>query len=226
MMLAHKTRRALYLAIAGVLVAGTVCAGFNFGMTGAVKNKGKKLERKAKEEAERRRLAPAPKRDLFIADFFNSSIRKVNAAGIITTVAGNGTAGFSGDGGPATAAQLDGPGGVAVDGSGNLFIADLADSRVRKVDVTGMITTVAGDGTPGFSGDGGSATAAQLAFPFDVAIDSLGNLYIADSNNHRIRMVNAAGIITTVAGDGTFGFSGDGGPATTAQLNTPVGIAK
>ena len=172
MMLAHKTRRALYLAIAGVLVAGTVCAGFNFGMTGAVKNKGKKLERKAKEEAERRRLAPAPKpkRDLFIADSSNHRIRKVDTAGVITTVAGDGTAAFGGDGGAATAARLNSPFGIAVDSSGNLFIADLGNQRIRKVD--------------------------------------------------------AAGIITTVAGDGTFGFSGDGGPATTAQLNTPVGIAK
>jgi hypothetical protein len=145
----------------------------------------------------------------------------------ITTVAGTGTQGFSGDGGPATNAQLCVARGVAVDGSGNLFIADPANNRIRKVSAaTGIITTVAGTGTSGFSGDGGLATSALLAAPLSVAVDGSGNLYIADYFNLRIRKVSAAtGIITTVAGTGMYGFSGDGGPATSAQLNAPVSVA-
>ncbi|MEM6431630.1 MAG: NHL repeat-containing protein [Deinococcota bacterium] len=168
--------------------------------------------------------------NLFIADEDNHRIRKVDTVGIITTVAGSGAIGhlngsFSGDGGAATAAQLDSPGGIAIDSAGNLFIADTGNARIRKVDTTGIITTVAGNGSSGFSGDGGAATAAQLSFPFKVAVDSAGNLFIADWGDHRIRKVNTAGIITTVAGTGTWGFSGDGGPATSAQLSRPEGIA-
>jgi len=166
--------------------------------------------------------------NLYIADFSNSRIRKVDVAtGIITTVAGNGTAGFSGDGGPATSASLANPTGVALDGSNNLYIADLNHSRIRKVDaVTGVITTVAGNGIAGFSGDGGPATSASLRSPFGVALDSADNLYIADLNSQRIRKVDAAtGVITTVAGDGTFGFSGDGGPAIGASLRSATGVA-
>jgi sugar lactone lactonase YvrE len=154
----------------------------------------------------------------------------VNAQGIITTVAGNGTAGFGGDGGPATSARLNSPFGVAVDSSGNLFIADFQNHRIRKVDaITGIITTVAGSGPTGFlaggfSGDGDPATSARLNSPFGVAVDSSGNLFIADSFNDRIRRVDAStGIITTVAGGG-FVF-GDGGPATSARLDFPSGVA-
>jgi prepilin-type N-terminal cleavage/methylation domain-containing protein len=151
-------------------------------------------------------------------------IRKVTVStGIITNVAGNGAGGFGGDGGQATAAQL-GAGGVAVDNSsGNFYIADTANSRVRKVTVaTGIITTVAGNGTQGYSGDGGQATAAELNNAQKVAIDSTGNIYIGDSLNNSVRKVTVAtGIITTVAGNGTGGYSGDGGAATSAELQIP-----
>jgi hypothetical protein len=159
--------------------------------------------------------------NFYFADYSNFRIRKVSAAGVISTVAGNGTAGFSGDGGLATAAQLDRAIDVAVDSLGNLYIADSNNNRIRKVSATGIISTVAGSGTAGFNGDGGLATAAQLNGPVDVAVDALGNLYVADANNNRIRKVSAAGIISTVAGNGTAGFGGDGGLATAAQLNGP-----
>ncbi len=162
--------------------------------------------------------------NLYIADEGNNRIRKVDAAGVISTVAGSGTAGYSGDGGAAVAAQLYAPEGVALDGAGNLYIADVDNHRIRKVDAAGAISTVAGDGTRGFGGDGGAAVAAQLDFPRGVALDGAGNLYIADSLNQRIRKVNAAGVITTVAGDGTEGYGGDGDAALAAQLNRPFGV--
>jgi len=143
--------------------------------------------------------------------------------GVIATVAGIGTFGFSGDNGPATSAQLDYPGGVAVDSAGNCYIADTGNHRIRKVS-GGVITTVAGNGTLGFSGDNGPATSAQLGYPGGVAVDSAGDLYIADSYNFRVRKVSN-GVITTVAGNGTLGFSGDNGPATSASLSRPSGIA-
>ena len=163
--------------------------------------------------------------NLLIADSGNNRIRRVDLAGTITTVAGNGIAGFGGDGGLATSAQLDNPSGVAVDLAGDLFIADLWNQRIRKVDTTGTITTVAGTGSVGFGGDNGLAISAQLSGPSGVAIDAAGNLFIVDSGNNRIRKVDATGTITTVAGNGTTGFSGDGGLATSAQLNGPSGIA-
>jgi len=163
--------------------------------------------------------------NLFIADTNNNCIRKVTPAGTINTVAGNGTQGFSGDGGSATSAQLWNPSGVAVDTAGNLFIADTNNNRVRKVAPGGVISTVAGNGIPGFSGDGGPATSAQLSDPSGVAVDSAGNLFIADLVNNRIRMVTTGGVISTVAGNGSFGFSGDGGPAIDAQFNYPSGVA-
>jgi sugar lactone lactonase YvrE len=162
--------------------------------------------------------------NLFIAEFNNQRIRKVTAAGIITTVAGTGISGFSGDGGPATSARSSSANGVVVDGAGNLFIAD-GNNRIRKVTAAGIITTVAGTGILGFSGDGGPATSAQLSFPYGVAVDGAGNLFIADTGNNRIRRVTAAGIITTVAGNGVPGYSGDGGPATSAQVPDPLGVA-
>ena len=170
-------------------------------------------------------VAPDGAGNLYIADFNNQRIRKVDAAGVISTVAGDGTFGFGGDGGPATAAQLYLPSDVALDGAGNLYIADTANQRIRKVDAAGMISTVAGDGTQGYGGDGGPATAAQLYFPYGVAPDGSGNLYIVDSANQRIRKVDASGVITTVAGDGTRGYGGDGGPAVAAQLDLPYGVA-
>ncbi len=148
--------------------------------------------------------------NFYIADTSNHRVRKVDAAGVITTVAGDGTCCFGGDGGPAVAAQLAWPESVAVDGAGNLFIADISNHRIRKVDAAGVITTAAGDGTYGFGGDGGPATAAQLRSPRGVAVDGASNLFIADTFNYRIRKVDAAGVITTVAGDGTDDFGGDG----------------
>jgi hypothetical protein len=162
---------------------------------------------------------------LYIADSGRHRIRKVTPDGIITTVAGNGIEGYSGDGGAATAASLRWPYGVAVDATGNLYIADADNHRIRKVTQDGIITTVAGNGIGGYSGDGGAATAASLYYPRDVAVDAAGNLYIADSDNHRIRKVTSAGIITTVAGKGTGGYSGDGGAATSASLLWPHGVA-
>ncbi len=166
--------------------------------------------------------------NLYIADYLNNRIRKVAvSSGIITTVAGNGTAGFSGDGGPAIAAGLAKPASVTLDVSGNLYIADSGNNRIRKVSASsGMITTVAGSGTAGFSGDGASASAAALNVPSGLAVDTSGNLYIADTSNHRIRKVAAgSGIITTVAGSGMAGFSGDGTSASAAALNAPGGVA-
>jgi uncharacterized protein (TIGR03437 family) len=162
---------------------------------------------------------------LFIADSGNDRIRKVSSGGIITTVAGSGANGFSGDGGPATSASMDQPRGVAVDSSGNLFFADYYNERIRKVSSGGVITTVAGNGKFGFAGDGGPATSASLNSPTGVALDASGNLYIADRDNQRIRKVSASGIITTFAGNGTASFSGDGGPAASAALNYPTSVA-
>lgn len=162
--------------------------------------------------------------NLFITESFSGRIRKVDALGMISTVAGNGTRGFSGDGSPAILAELNNPIGIAVDSAGSLFIADLGNDRIRKIDALGVITTFAGNGTFGFSGDGGPATNAQLNNPAGVAVDSAGNVYIADQGNHCIRMVDTQGIITTIAGNPGFGYSGDGGPAVNAQLNLPNGV--
>jgi sugar lactone lactonase YvrE len=142
----------------------------------------------------------------------------------ISTTAGTGVVGYTGDNGAATSATLAYPSGVAYDASGNLFLADANNHVVREVLKTGTITTVAGTGIEGFSGDGAAATAAQLDTPTGVAIDSSGNLYIADSHNHRIRKVSG-GTITTVAGTGIAGFSGDSGVATAAQLALPSALA-
>jgi sugar lactone lactonase YvrE len=215
--------------------------------------------------------------NLFIVDSGNNCIRKVGTNNVITTVAGNGTMGFSGDGGSATNANLASPQNVAVDGFGNLLIADagnnrirqvgtngiiatvagrvpndgdfatnatlgsasgvafdaawnlyIADShnnRIRKVDTNGIITTVAGNGFPGYSGDGASALGASLNVPSGLTLDASGNLYIADTLNHCIRKVDTNGIISTVAGNGVFGNSGNGGAATNAQLSFPCGVA-
>jgi sugar lactone lactonase YvrE len=163
--------------------------------------------------------------NLFIADLGHQRVRKVSADGLITTAAGTGKAGFTGEGGPATAARLEAPAHVAVDAAGNLFIAERGNHRVRKVGVDGIITTVAGTDEAGFSGDNGPATAAQLDAPHGMAVDAAGNLFVADSKTHRVRKVSPDGIITTVAGTGEEGFSGDGGPATQAKLNRPEGLA-
>jgi RHS repeat-associated protein len=162
--------------------------------------------------------------NMYIGDSYNNRIRKVTPAGLISTVAGNGTYGYTGDGQAATSAAVA-PRGIAVDGSGNIYFADLNHNVIREVTAsTGIISTVAGNGTAGFAGDGGAATSAELANPFAVAING-GNLYIADSTNNRIREVSASGTISTVAGNGTGGFAGDGGAATSAELYNPVGMA-
>jgi trimeric autotransporter adhesin len=166
-------------------------------------------------------------KNIYIADTLNRRIRKVaKSTGIITTVAGDGTSGYSGDGGLATLAKLYNPLGVAVDASGNIFIADSANFRVRKVTIsTGIISTVAGTGTTGSSGDGGLATSASLSFLYSVATDVSGNIFIADTANNLIRKVTiSTGIITTVAGVRISGSNGDGGQATAAQLNYPCGV--
>ena len=173
--------------------------------------------------------------NVYIADGNNSRVRRVDPSGIITTVAGTGTSGYSGDGGPATDAHLNHPEGVAVDANGNLYVSDLYNGHVRKVTFssgggappppTGTITTVAGTGTSGYSGDGGPAVGARIALPFGVAVDVAGNLYIADTENHRVRRVNPAGTIETVAGTGTSGYSGDGGSAVSARVSFPFGVA-
>jgi sugar lactone lactonase YvrE len=164
--------------------------------------------------------------NLYIVDSGNQLVRKVDAAtGTISTVAGSGVGGYSGDGGPATKAELYSPWGVAVDSAGDLYISDSGNYVVRRVDATsGTISTVAGTGTSGTSGDGGPATQALLSYPAGIALDAAGNLYIGDQA--RVRMVNAGtGVIKTVAGSGAYGFSGDGGPATSASLTASQGLA-
>ncbi len=165
--------------------------------------------------------------NLYIADSGGNRVRQVTPDGIITTVAG-GAPPFNrniGDGGPATSAILNSPTSVAVDSSGDLYIADAGNNRIRQVSPSGVITTIAGGNSASFSGDGGPATSAGLSFPTGVAIDSAGNLYIADAGDQRIRMVTPDGTITTIAGNGAAGNSGDGGPATNAELNYPSTLA-
>jgi len=146
--------------------------------------------------------------NVYIADVGNNRIRMVNTAGIISTIAGTGIAGFSGDGGLATAAQLNAPCGVAVDHLGNVYISDQGNNRIRKISGT-TITTIAGNGTSGYNGDGITATTAELNYPQGIAVDASLNVYIADYNNGRIRLVSGT-TITTIAGNGSAGFSGDG----------------
>lgn len=163
--------------------------------------------------------------ELYIADSYNHRIRKVAANGIITTVAGTGSPGYSGDGGPATSAQINNINNVAVDGEGNLYIADYSNYRIRKVSANGIIATIAGTGAQGYSGDRGPAVNAQVSTLWGLTVDAGGNLYMADYLNHRIRKITANGTITTVAGTGVYGFLGDGGPATSANLAYPTGVA-
>jgi uncharacterized protein (TIGR03437 family) len=162
--------------------------------------------------------------NLYIAEFSNNRVRKVSASGNISTLAGNGISGFSGDGGQATSAELNGPQSVAVDSAGNVYIADSANNRVRRVAPNGVITTVAGTGSSGVSGDGGLAVNALVGNPVALATDSVGNVYIADGSA-RVRKLFLSGIITTIAGAGTRGYSGDGGSASKALLNGPSAVA-
>ena len=163
--------------------------------------------------------------NIFIADTNNNKIRVVNSTGIITTIAGTGLLGSSGDGGAAINASLSQPKAVAIDSYGNVFIADTNNCKIRVVkSTTGNITTFAGTGANGNGGDGGLATNSQLSYPRGVATDAFGNVFISDTNNNNIRVVNSAGIITTIAGTGTPGYSGDGGMATNAQLSYPQSV--
>lgn len=159
--------------------------------------------------------------NLYIADGQGNCIRKISASGIIYTIAGNDTAGYTGDGGPATAATFNDPTGIAMDASGNLYIADSGNNVIRKISSSGIISTFAGTGTRGYTGDGGPASAATFSGPLGVAIDGAGNIYVADNLNNVVRKINTAQTISTFAGNGTEGYTGDGGPATAAQLNTP-----
>jgi uncharacterized protein (TIGR03437 family) len=165
--------------------------------------------------------------NLYFADTGNSRIRKLATNGIITTVAGGGGAGYTGDGGPATSAQLDRADGVAVDASGNIYIADSLNYVIRKVTAaTGVISTIAGTGgAKGYTGDGGPATSAKLNLPVDLVVDPSGNIYFSDQDNDVIRKIATNGVITTFAGSGRAGFAGDGGPATSASMNGPSGVA-
>ena len=180
-----------------------------------------------------RDVAVGPDGSLYIADFYNHRVRQVRPDGIMTTVAGTGVAGRNGDGGPATQAELRMPAGVAVAADGTIYVADRGNQRIRRVGTDGRITTLAGSGTifngeeieGGYGGDGGPAGAAELFHPEGIAIGPDDSVVFADSSNNRIRRIGPDGIITTIAGTGTGAFSGDGGPATTANLNLPGGVA-
>jgi NHL repeat len=172
--------------------------------------------------------------NMFIGDTYSSRIRKVDTNGVITTCVGNGTNGYSGDGGLATNAKVWAPNGITVDSDGNLIFADWggpnayfgykSNNTIRKIDTNGIIITIAGKATNGYSGDGGFATNALLSGPRDVTKDNAGNIYIADFGNNRIRKLDTNGIITTVVGNGGFSYSGDGGAATNASLNGPTSV--
>ena len=172
-----------------------------------------------------RSLALDPTGNVYVVDTRSHRVRRIDTAGVISTVAGTGEDGDDGDGGPATEARLCYPAGVAADAEGSVYVADSWNHRVRKIDVEGIITTIAGTGGPHSGGDGGPATEAQLAFPVAVALDAGGNLYVAEGRSPRIRRIDAEGTITTFAGTGVVGYSGDGGPASRARLAYPAGIS-
>ena len=162
--------------------------------------------------------------NLYISDCDNHTIRKVSTSGVITTIAGTGVAGYNGDGIPATTAQLNRPIKIYIDASDNIYFGDLNNHRIRKINTAGIISTVAGNGISGYSGDGVPAIATSLSYPSGVAFDTSGNMYVADYYNFRVRKVNTAGIISTYAGTGVAGYGGDNGPATAAQLNLTFGL--
>ncbi len=161
----------------------------------------------------------------YFSELNSNRIRKVSPSGIITTIAGTGVAGYSGDGGPATAARLNMPFGIDLDNAGNVYFSDCLNHRIRRISTSGIITTVAGNGIGGFSGNGGPATAAAMLGPTYIRFDHSGNLYISDNSNNMLRKVNTSGIITTIAGTGFAGYTGDGGAATNARLYSPSGMA-
>jgi sugar lactone lactonase YvrE len=172
-------------------------------------------------------LSMSPSSSLFIATYGNNRIRKVDPSGIISSVAGSGSYGFSGDGGPALSANFYYPTGVSVDSAGNIYIVDAYNNRIRKVNSNGIVTTIAGNGSTTFSGDGGAATNAGLslsAFSLGVYADTLGNILLSDKSHHRIRKIDTNGIISTIAGNGVGGFTGDNIPATSSELKSPDGL--
>jgi sugar lactone lactonase YvrE len=170
-------------------------------------------------------IACDARNNIYLADTWNNRIRRISADGMMTTIAGTGDSGFSGDSGPAVGAKLNCPRGIAVDAQGNIYISDSGNARVRKINLSGTISTIAGTGEAGFSGDGGPAASARLNFPRGLALDNAGNLYIADSLNFRIRKVIPQGSISSIAGMGAYGKSGDSGPATSASIGLVQSVA-
>jgi len=168
-------------------------------------------------------IAAGPQGVLYVADTQNNRVRRIDASGRVTTIAGTGIAGSSGDGGPAVAAELSSPAGIALGFGGVVYVADSGNNRVRAITPDGRITTVAGTGDSGYAGDGGPATSAVFDDPQSLTVDDEDSLYVADALNDRIRRIDVAGTVTTVAGDGSRGFSGDGGPATVAALDLASG---
>ena len=162
--------------------------------------------------------------NIYVCDILNHRIRKINELGVISTFAGTGSMGFSGDGGPATAAQLNTPYNITLDRYGNVYVADGDNNRIRKINCSGIISTIAGNGSSGYSGDGGAATIAALFHPSGIVVDSSMTVFFTDARNNRVRKISSSGIITTIAGSGLAGFSGDGGAATAAIIDYPVGI--
>ena len=162
--------------------------------------------------------------NVYVVDFYNNRIRKINTSGIITTVAGSGLQGYTGDGTYATSANMS-PHGVAVDKKGNIFFSDAGYGVIRKVNTLGIVSTVAGGLGYGYTGDGGPATAAKFSNVYGITLDDTGNLYVADAGNHAIRKIDTFGVVSTVAGSGVAGFTGDGGVATLATLDSPYTVA-
>ncbi len=172
------------------------------------------------------RVGVDSKGNFYISDFFTWAVRKVTAStGIVTTIAGNGTRGFAGDGEAGNLANITDVHGIASDSSGNVYISDTSNNRIRKIDTSGIITTIAGDGTRGYSGDGGTALSASLWFPAGLVIDGSGNIYVADYGSHTVRKITSGGAISTIAGTGTFGYSGDGGAGSKALVASPMSLA-
>jgi Pro-kumamolisin, activation domain/Bacterial Ig-like domain (group 3)/Abnormal spindle-like microcephaly-assoc'd, ASPM-SPD-2-Hydin len=169
-------------------------------------------------------VATDPNGNVYVSTW-GGTVRAIDRHGIISTFAGDDTDGFSGDGGPAVNALISNQNAMALDAAGNIYLSDSSNNRIRKITSAGVISTVAGNGGGGYAGDGGPATSAHLASPCATAFDAAGNMYISDHNNNRIRMVSASGQISTFAGNGTAGFSGDGGLAMSAEINQPYGLA-